>query len=90
MLQTVGRLALISKTMVTLCNMACPRAGLRNPAMPAFRGSNEAGSAEPSVADRIADFLDGRTHGEDLFHELYDHVLAEPIPHRMRMLLRSG
>ena len=42
-----------------------------------------------SVADRIADFLDGRTHGEDLLHELYDYVLEEPIPQRMRTLLES-
>ena len=41
-----------------------------------------------SVSDRIADFLDGRTHGEDLLHELYDHVLEEPIPQRMRALLK--
>lgn len=41
-----------------------------------------------SVADRVADFLDGRTHGEDLLHELYDYVLEEPIPQRMRALLK--
>jgi hypothetical protein len=42
-----------------------------------------------SVVDRIADFLDGRTHGEDLLHELYDYVLEEPIPQRMRAVLKS-
>lgn len=41
-----------------------------------------------SVADRIAAFLEGRTHGEDLLHELYDYVLEEPIPQSMRALLR--
>ena len=41
-----------------------------------------------SVANRIAGFLDGRTHVEDLFHDLYDYVLEEPIPHRMRALLK--
>ena len=45
-------------------------------------------SASRSVADRIADFVDGRTHGEDLLHELYDYVLEEPIPQRMRALLK--
>jgi hypothetical protein len=90
MLQTVGALTLTSEMMVTLCNVTCPRARLGNSAMPAVRGSDEAIPADPSVADRIVDFLDGRTHGEDLFHELYDHVLAEPIPHRMRMLLRNS
>jgi hypothetical protein len=39
------------------------------------------------MSDRIAAFLDGRTHGEDLLHELYDHVLDEPIPQRMREIL---
>jgi hypothetical protein len=43
--------------------------------------------APRSVADRIADFLDGITHGEELLHELYDYVLEEPIPQRMRALL---
>ena len=41
-----------------------------------------------SVADRIADFVGGRTHGEDLLHDLYDYVLEEPIPQRMRALLK--
>ena len=75
--------------MVTLCNATYPIAKLGNSAMPEARDSEEAGS-ELSVANRIVDFLDGRTHGEDLFHELYDHVLAEPIPHRMRILLKNS
>jgi hypothetical protein len=50
------------------------------------------GSAGPaplplSVAQRIAAFIDGRTHGEELLHELYDYVLEEPIPQRLRDLL---
>ena len=75
--------------MVTLCNATYPIAKLGNSAMPAARDSEEAGS-ELSVANRIVDFLDGRTHGENLFHELYDYVLAEPIPHRMRILLKNS
>jgi len=51
------------------------------------------GAAQPtlarsSVAARIAAFLDGKTHGEDLLHELYDYVLDEPIPESMRELLK--
>ena len=42
-----------------------------------------------ALADRIAAFLDGRTQGEDLLHELYDYVLEEPVPQRMRALLKS-
>jgi hypothetical protein len=44
----------------------------------------------PSIADQIAAFLDGRTHGEGLLHALYDYVLDEPIPPRMRALLQEG
>ena len=75
--------------MVTLCNATYPITKLGNSAVPAARGFEEAGS-ERSVADRIVDFLNGRTHGEDLFHELYDHVLAEPIPHPIRILLKNS
>jgi hypothetical protein len=41
------------------------------------------------VQHQIIDFLDGRTHGEDLFHALYDHVLDEPIPERMCALFKK-
>jgi hypothetical protein len=49
--------------------------------------------AEPVIArcstDRdIRDFLAGRTDGEQLLHALYDHVLDEPIPERLRAALR--
>jgi len=43
-----------------------------------------------SVGDQIIDFLDGKTHGETVLHALYDHVLDEPIPERMRALFRAG
>jgi hypothetical protein len=62
---------------------------VKNAAIRGFCGSGEAHFTARSVADRIADFLDGRTNGEDLFHELYDYVLAEPVPERMRALLRN-
>lgn len=41
-----------------------------------------------SVDREIRDFLAGRTDGEDLLHALYDHVLDEPVPARLRALLR--
>jgi hypothetical protein len=41
----------------------------------------------PSVHEQIAAFLDGKTHGEELLHQLYDYVLDEPIPESMRALL---
>jgi hypothetical protein len=75
---------------VALCNSMISEA---KPAFKAVSLSTLRGVAQPpivprSVADRIADFLDGRTQGEDLLHELYDHVLEEPIPQRMRALLK--
>ena len=40
------------------------------------------------VEKRVRAFLDGKTHGEDLLHALYDHVLEEPIPERLLAVLR--
>lgn len=74
---------------MTMCNVMSAEPKLKNAAIPGFCSSGEARFASRPVADRIADFLDGRTNGEDLFHELYDYVLAEPVPERMRELLRN-
>ncbi|HYU12279.1 MAG TPA: NepR family anti-sigma factor [Stellaceae bacterium] len=41
-----------------------------------------------SVDSRIRAFLAGDTDGEDLLHELYNHVLDEPVPERLRALLK--
>jgi hypothetical protein len=41
-----------------------------------------------SVDARIRAFLAGDTDGEDLLHELYDHVLDEPVPERLTALLK--
>ncbi len=50
-------------------------------------------SVDPRIArcstDRdVRDFVAGKTDGKELLHALYDHVLAEPIPQRLRALLR--
>ena len=37
---------------------------------------------------RSAIFSIGKTDGEDLLHALYDHVLDEPVPERLKALLR--
>ena len=42
------------------------------------------------VGEQLLDFLDGKTDGEELLHALYDHVLDEPVPERMRGLFRGG
>jgi len=61
--------------------------GATSPGIPrwGFPGSK---FQQDAVADRIGDFLDGRTHGEELLHALYDYVLDEAIPERMRSLFR--
>jgi hypothetical protein len=43
-----------------------------------------------TVEQQLIDFLDGRTHGEELLHALHDHVLDEPIPERMLALFGAG
>ena len=50
-------------------------------------------AAEPQIAmswiDRdIRDFLAGKNAAEDLLHALYDHVLDEPVPERLRAVLK--
>jgi hypothetical protein len=42
------------------------------------------------VGEQLLDFLDGRTDGEELLHALYDHVIDEPVPERIRALFRGG
>lgn len=73
---------------MTLCNAMTSDPKLSITAIPVNCSPPQADPSGRSVADRIAAFLDGRTEGEDLLHELYDHVLAEPIPQRMRDLLK--
>ena len=41
-----------------------------------------------SVDNRIRAFLAGDSDGEDLLHDLYDHVMDEPVPERLRGLLK--
>jgi hypothetical protein len=42
------------------------------------------------AGEQLLDFLDGRTDGGELLHTLYDHVLDEPVPERMRALFSAG
>jgi hypothetical protein len=44
--------------------------------------------AIPSVDSDIRDFVAGRTDGADLLHAIYDHVLDEPVPQRLRAVLQ--
>ena len=40
------------------------------------------------VDRRIRAFLSGETHGEDVLHALYGSVADEPIPERLRAILK--
>ena len=42
----------------------------------------------PSVDSRIRAFLAGDTNGEDVLHEIYDPILDEPVPERLRAVLK--
>ncbi len=44
--------------------------------------------ASSSVDRDIRNFIAGRNDGEDLLHALYDHVLDEAVPERLRALLK--
>jgi hypothetical protein len=44
----------------------------------------------PELESELRAFLDGRTHGEGLLHALYDHVLDEPVPQRLRNILNEA
>jgi hypothetical protein len=48
----------------------------------------ESTSPPHSVDNQIRAFLAGDNDGEDLLHQIYDHVLDEPIPERLRALLK--
>jgi len=74
---------------VVLCNSTSSEAKPEFKAVPTHCGLPQPPLVSRSVTERIAAFIDGRTHGEDLLHELYDYVLEEPIPQRMRELLKS-
>jgi hypothetical protein len=72
---------------VALCNAVSSEAELERKAVSTPRDLPQQAPAPLSVADRLAAFLEGGTHGEDLLHELYDYVLDEPIPQRIREIL---
>lgn len=73
---------------VTRCNIMEFRA---KPFVPALHCCG-AFAPEPgpgSIREQIIEFLDGQTDGEDLLHALYDHVLDEAVPDRMRLLFNK-
>jgi hypothetical protein len=53
----------------------------------ARRADNQPRVTTRSTDRQIRDFLAGMNDGADLLHALYDHVLDEPVPERLRVLL---
>jgi hypothetical protein len=45
--------------------------------------------ANSSIDRDIRDFLAGKTDGEIALHALYDHILDEPVPLRLRAVLKG-
>ena len=41
-----------------------------------------------SVDRQIRSFLAGEDDGQELLHAIYDHVLDEPVPERLKALLK--
>jgi len=48
-----------------------------------------ASGSRNSVDRRIRAFLNGESHGEDVLGALYGHVADEPVPQRLRALLKN-
>jgi hypothetical protein len=45
-------------------------------------------AATGTIEQRIKDFLDGKTHGEDVLNALYGQAMTEPVPERLLAVLR--
>ena len=46
------------------------------------------GSSRSSIDRRIRAFLNGESHGEDVLGALYGQAAEEPVPDRLRALLK--
>lgn len=53
------------------------------------RNHTVGGRTRNSVDRRIRAFLNGESHGEDVLGALYGHVADEPVPERLRALLKN-
>lgn len=68
-------MSFVGKPMSVVTNFGCRYGASEKPAR--------------SVQARITAFLDGISDGGDLLHALYDHVLFEPMPSAMRVVLEA-
>lgn len=41
------------------------------------------------LGSEVYDFLSGESEGAPLFHALYDSILDEPVPDRLRAVVRA-
>ncbi len=58
------------------------------PHIAATRSHSTACASNRSIDRRIRAFLNGEGHGQDVLGALYGHAVAEPVPERLRALLK--
>jgi hypothetical protein len=56
--------------------------------VPAGQNPSVIGGSRNSVDRRIRAFLNGESHGEDVLGALYGDVANEPVPERLRALIK--
>jgi hypothetical protein len=54
----------------------------------ATRSPSVIGGSRNSIDRRIRAFLSGESHGEDVLGALYGDVVNEPVPERLRALIK--
>jgi len=59
------------------------------PQITASHNRTAASGSRNSIDQRIRAFLNGESHGEDVLGALYGHVAEEPVPQRLRALLKN-
>ena len=55
---------------------------------PGCRISRHHSNRRGSISRRIRAFVSGASHGEDVLHALYGSIAAEPVPERLRTILK--
>ena len=85
MLQAVHNLQNASRNPVDKPDKAMTPA----PQSTASHNRSAAGGSRNSIDRRIRAFLNGESHGEDVLGALYGDVADEPVPQRLRALLKN-
>jgi len=58
------------------------------PNRPIATAASTTGASAGSIDRRIRAFLNGKTHGEDVLDALYGHITDEPLPAKLRAILK--